>query len=95
MGLDFHLDGLREPDDAHKAKVAALKACRAAKIAIPPELAVYFEDHGYDDPDGALCVDIKAAIVEGGSMYGECEDTTIDLRKLPAGVVKIRARFSC
>ena len=91
MSVTVHVDGLRLADADHKAKVAALKACLAAKIEVPKALEEYFGDHGYEDTDGALCVDIDKAC-KGEVAYDD--GMLIDLRKLPAGVVHLRVSMS-
>lgn len=48
MSMSMHVYAVNPADDDYRLKVEAWRACRAAGIVIPPDLARFFND---EDPD--------------------------------------------
>lgn len=85
MGMMTFVKGLRDANDPkHVKMVAALKACLAASIKMPPELEAYFD--GTANPDRALEVEIKST--DGNGEMEKYIDVVV--ADIPPGVKVIR-----
>jgi hypothetical protein len=84
MGTSTHVVGIKPPDATWHKMNAALQACRAANVPIPPEIDKYF-DGEEPDPDGVI-VDISYHEYEGDMEEGY----QVNIEELPAHVKIIR-----
>jgi len=88
MGMSTHVVGFVEPDEDYKAKVAAWKACKKAKITAPPELERLFD--GNEPQDAGMEVNIEAATRRYDGGHREREGYDVDVTALPQGVKIVR-----
>lgn len=93
MGMSTNVVGIREYDDAHKAKVRALDACLAAGVTLPPELAAYFVDeYGDETEDSEAPLRVGIEDLECVEEYSDGDESglQVDLHGLPEGVRWLR-----
>lgn len=95
MGLSIIYEALREDDADHRAKVVALRACRAARSPVPRELDAYFVN-GHLDEDAPLAVRLSPTDDAGRAVdsWDMPEHAYIDLATLPPGTRRIRVTFA-
>jgi len=96
MSMCMYTKLIRDSDDAHQKKVAAMQALIEIGEDAPPSLLKYFNIYeiGEFRPDssGLIVKDENGAVVKWNDGDGK-EGYEVDISKLPPGVVKIR--FIC
>ena len=86
MGVSYHVEGIRPPDEKYKKMAAAWKACDAVGIEPPEDVLDFFDG---EEPDGkGLKVDISVAVTECGPEGMDYYD--VDLSKLPKNITIVR-----
>ena len=86
MGMSTHAIGIRPPDERFQKMLEVHRSCRDAGIALPDEVAEFFDD-AEPDPKG-VHVEITAATTPHTDEAVEGLD--IDISTLPPGVKIVR-----
>jgi hypothetical protein len=97
MSMSMHCFAVKPSDDNYRRKAEAYRACEAAGISIPDELAKFF-DHRRPDPTGTTQeigndydkVLHPSCVTYNGDMQ---EGFEVDITKLPDGTRFVR--FYC
>lgn len=90
MSMSSHIMFLRDDDEEHRKMVAVNRACKAAKVPVPKEVAEYFPE---GTEDSALEIRANDEDYEWSSQDSG-KGFEVDLAKLPNGVKRIRF-FNC
>lgn len=89
MGMSTNVVGIRPPDDDFKKHKAVYEACKTAGVSIPKETHVFFNlDESEPDEAGVIVEIPEDAQFEWGNDFAS--GIEVDLKKLPAGVKRLR-----
>lgn len=91
MGMSTHVTAFVPPDAKWQTMKAAYDACKAAKVAVPADVAQFF---GYCDPDPAGVTVNQSQLEACGALKDYDDESSdgyeIEIAKLPPHVTKIR-----